>query len=280
MSVLRPLPAEDAIEQHLAERLEITQRPRETPRQVLGGWLGNAGVGIGAAVVAGIALGWLGAPESVLLSGAGTVGGVVFGGMMIWRGSIDERADARNVRRIKQALAQMERRHATAVERLQTAAAVKERQLQAAFGEIVTLEKALDAMQRERDRAVYDLVRERNAAASGGRSTYVPPIAPAPAEVADATAMLLHRYESGEHLSKRAAAAKRGWSERRWQAALDELVKAGVAVPSNAGADYPAALDEALQTFGAYLLRARALSAPTINRLMGRTLYVESDDGE
>ena len=71
---------------------------------MLAAWLGNFGVGVGAGVVAGVGLYALGAPDAWLIGGALGTGAVAFGGMMMWHGSIDERADWRNVRQVKRAV--------------------------------------------------------------------------------------------------------------------------------------------------------------------------------
>jgi hypothetical protein len=270
------------IEQHLGDRMDLVQRPRATPRQVLGGWLENAGVGIGAAFVTATATAILQADQGMIAMSAGVVGAVTFGGMMIWRGSIDERADSRNVRKIQKLVKQLEAQYAAELRKRDEVVTLKDRQLEAAFGEILELEGALSGMTHERNDAVRDLVRERQQARAGVRDNYVPPVEVTPQELTDATRMIRHRYDSGKHLSRRSATDPNGgwrWSERRWQAALDELSKAGVVVASQGGAEYPATLDEALGRFAEYLLQAHRLSVPAINKTVGKTVYVESDEG-
>jgi hypothetical protein len=271
------------LDRELGDRMDLVQRPRATPRQVLGGWLENAGVGIGAAFVTATATAILQADQGMIAMAAGVVGAVTFGGMMIWRGSIDERADSRNVRKIQKLVKQLEAQYAAELRKRDDGVTLKDRQLQAAFGEIIELETALSGMTKERNDAVRDLVRERQQAraGAGNRDNYVAPVAVTPQELTDATRMIRHRYDSGKHLSRRTATDATGgwrWSERRWQAALDELSKAGVIVANQGGAEYPATLDEALGRFAEYLLQAHRLSVPAINKTVGKTVYVESDD--
>ena len=278
---LSALSPEQLLDAALGERTEIIARPRPTPREVLAAWLGNFGVGIGGGIAAGVALYMAGAPDTVLWSGSLLTGATVFAGMMIWYGSQDERADWRNVRRVKRAVKAIEAHHTGKAERLQ---AQLDRALDAlddADQVEAQLRKALDEMARQRDRAVYDLTREREQGAqrSTGRATFVAPVELAPQDIRDATSLILYRYETGQHLSRRKAVDTKGWSERQWDAAKVHLDAAGVIRIIKGQTEYPQTLDEALGIFGEYMLHALQLSVPTINKTVGKNLYVESGEG-
>lgn len=278
---LSALSPEQLLDAALGERTEIIARPRPTPREVLAAWLGNFGVGIGGGIVAGVALYVASAPDTVLWSGSLLTGATVFAGMMIWYGSQDERADWRNVRRIKRAVKAIEAHHAGKAERLQVQLDRALDALDEADQVEAQLRKALDDMARQRDRAVYDLKHEREQGAQRGtgRSTFVAPVELAPQDIRDATSLILYRYETGQHLSRRKAVDTKGWSERQWDAAKVHLDAAGVIRIIKGQTEYPQTLDEALGIFGEYMLHALQLSVPTINKTAGRNLYVESEEG-
>lgn len=278
---LSALSPEQLLDAALGERTEIIARPRPTPREVVAAWLGNFGVGIGGSIAAGVALYVAGAPDTVLWSGSLLTGATVFAGMMIWYGSQDERADWRNVRRIKRAVKDIEAHHAGKAERLQAQLNKALDALDDADQVEAQLRKSLDEMARQRDRAAYDLAREREQGAqrSTGRSTFVAPVELAPQDIRDATALILYRYETGQHLSRRKAVDTKGWSERQWDAAKVHLDAAGVIRIIKGQTEYPQTLDEALGIFGEYMLHAMQLSVPTVNKTVGRNLYVESEEG-
>lgn len=278
---LSALSPEQLLDAALSERTEIVARPRPTPREVLAAWLGNFGVGIGGGIAAGVALYVAGAPDTVLWSGSLLTGATVFAGMMIWYGSQDERADWRNVRRVKRAVKAIEAHHAGKAERLQAQLTRALDALDEADAMEAQLRKSLGEMARQRDRAVYDLTHEREAAAqrSNGRSTFVAPVELAPQDIRDATSLILYRYETGQHLSRRKAVDTKGWSERQWDAAKVHLDAAGVIRIIKGQTEYPQTLDEALGIFGEYMLHALQLSVPTINKTVGKNLYVESEEG-
>ena len=162
---MTPLTGEQLLERGLGDRVEMTTRPRPTPREVLAAWLGNFGVGVGAGVVAGVGLYALGAPDAWLIGGALGTGAVAFGCMMMWHGSIDERADWRNVRQVKRAVKMIAQEYEA--DRKQWHAE-KEALLDAIDNddaEIQQWKRAYDGMTRERDMAIYDLTNERRNAA-------------------------------------------------------------------------------------------------------------------
>jgi len=276
---LSALSPEQLLDAALGERTEIIARPRPTPREVLAAWLGNFGVGIGGGIVAGVALYVAGAPDTVLWSGSLLTGATVFAGMMIWYGSQDERADWRNVRRIKRAVKAIEAHHAGKTERLQVQLDRALDALDEADQVEAQLNKALDTMTRERDMAIYDLTNERKQAAqrSNGNSTFVSPRELAPQDVQDATRMARHYYDTGEHPSKDKSVDRWKWSEDRWKTAQSVLVDARVMAVNKTQAKWIAqSMDEAFRLMGEYMLHARRLSVPTVNKTLGIVLYVES----
>lgn len=278
---LTALTPDQMLDAALGERAEVVARPQRTPRQVLGMWMENAGAGIGVGAVAGVGLYVLGAPESVWIGGAAGSSIVVWGLLMAIRGSADERAARSSERQVRRAIKALEQSYQGRAQRLQ---AQLERALDAldeADATEAQLRKSLDEMARQRDRAVYDLTREREVAGQrgNGRSAFVAPVELAPEDVRDATALIMHYYEAGEHLSRRKAVENRRWSERQWDAAKKHLDAAGVIRIIKGQTEYPQTLDEALATFGEYMLHSLQLSVPTVNKTVGRNLYVESDEG-
>jgi hypothetical protein len=117
--------------------------------------------------------------------------------------------------------------------------------------------------------------RERQAQAGG--KTYVPPVEMTPQEISDATEMIRYRYQFGAHLSRRKADEGKRWSQPRWEAAQKELAAARVIAVVNGVTEYPATQDEALERLGEYMIHARGLSAPAVNRAVGFSLYVEPE---
>ncbi len=275
------LSPEQMLERALGERNDVATRPQRTPRQVLGMWMENAGAGVGVGAIIGTGLYFLGAPDSVWIGGAAGSATVVWGLLMALRGSADERAARSSERQVKRAVKALEQEHAGRAQRLQTQLTRALDALDEADDEIAQLRKSLDEMARQRDRAIYDLTHERDAAAQrgSGRGKFVAPVELAPQDVRDATTLIMYRYETGQHLSRRKAVDNKGWSERQWDAAKAHLDAAGVIRIIKGQTEYPQTLDEALATFGEYMLHTLQLSVPTINKTAGRALYVESDEG-
>lgn len=277
---LSALTPEQMLDAALGERAEVIARPQRTPRQVLGMWMENAGAGVGVGAVAGVGLYFLNAPESVWIGGAAGSSIVVWGLLMALRGSADERAARSSERQIRRSVKALERSYQG---RLDRTAAQLTRALDAldeADATEAQLRRSLDEMARQRDRAVYDLAREREQAGQrNGRSTFVAPAELAPQDIRDATEMIRFRYDTGEHLSRRKAADAKGWSERQWDAAKANLDAAAVIRIIKGQTEYPQTLDEALGIFGEYMLHVRNLSVPTVNKTAGRALYVESEEG-
>jgi len=270
----------DLLEQALTERSETIARPQRTPRQVLGMWMENAGAGVGVGGVVGVALYFAGAPEGVLLTGVAAGSIVVWGALMAWRGSADERAMLLSERKVRKAWKQLEQSYRDREARTAAQLAKALDELDDADQVEAQLRRALDTMTRERDMAIYNLSREREQANSkGGRSNFVAPVELAPQDIRDATEMIRYRYDTGEHLSRRKAESLKKWSQTRWDAAKSHLDQARVISIVNGVTEYPDTLDEALQTFAAYMLQAHQLSVPTINKTVGYDIYVESEEG-
>jgi len=278
---LTALSPEQMLDAALGERAEVLARPQRTPRQVLGMWMENAGAGVGVGAVAGTAAYFLGAPESVWIGAAVGSSIVVWGALMALRGSADERAARSSERQVRRAVKALEQSYQGRAQRLQAQLTKALDELDDADATEAQLRRSLDEMTRQRDRAVYDLTREREQAGQrgNGRSTFVAPAELAPQDIRDATEMIRYRYDTGEHLSRRKAAEVKSWSERQWDAAKANLDAAAVIRIVKGQTEYPQTLDEALGIFGEYMLHVRNLSVPTVNKTAGRTLYVESEEG-
>ncbi len=199
---------------------------------------------------------------------------------MALRGSADERAARSSERQVRRAVKALEQSYRDRAERMRAQLASALDALDEADATEAQLRRSLDEMARQRDRAVYDLAREREQAGQrNGRSTFVAPAELAPQDIRDATEMIRFRYDTGEHLSRRKAADAKGWSERQWDAAKANLDAAAVIRIIKGQTEYPQTLDEALGIFGEYMLHVRNLSVPTVNKTAGRALYVESEEG-
>lgn len=259
----------DALETLLHERSEMSARPRLTPREVMARWLDNLGAGVGVGVVVAVPLVVFGAVDAATVA-APAAGLLTFAVLMAWRGSQDERDEWRNPRAVRRIVSAMRAEY-------ESQAKIMHVKLEAAFDEIEALERSLDRMTHDRDVAVSELTRERLAAQSSGRSTFVAPVEVTPQEVSDATEMTRWRYQFNRHLSRRVAEDTKQWSQPRWEAAKTVLEDAGVIVITNGVTTYPPTLDEAMQRLGSYLLQARAMSVPAINKVVGYALYVEQE---
>ncbi len=282
-TAVRRLSPPDLLANSLAAQGDLLARPPETPRVVFADVLRDAFGGIGAGVGVGVLLYVLRAPESVVWSWSPVAGALVTGVLLVLDAAKDNFRLWRNGRHIRQAFSQLQREIAAERTEWERIEATLLDALDEADRELGELRRGLDEMKRQRDVLAHDLARERTAASTrrSGGATYVAPLAATPQEVADASEMIRARYLRGEHLSRRAATAKDGphrWSERRWDAARQQLEGAEVLRILNGAAEYPPTLDKALALWGDYLLRVRGLSAPAINALAGRQLYVENDE--
>jgi len=264
----KPLSAE-RLESLLQERGDMAARPRQTPREVFAKWLDNFGVGAGVGVATGVLLWAIGAPDPLLMSAPPAVGLATWGGMMAWRGSLDERSDWRNVRNVRRTVTAARSEYDAQVRTLR-------RQLDAAFDEIETLERSLDQVGRERDMALLDLGRERQIAAQSKRTTFVRAEDPTPQDVKDAQEMVRHYFGTGSHLSRRKAADDKRWPSERHAAAQGLLVRAGVvAVNGKQPAMLAQTLDEALSKLSTHMVHAHSQQPPV---MAARADYVEPDE--
>lgn len=231
MPILSRLDPEQLLERGLADRLEISARPRPTPRQVFGVWLENIGAGLGVSVFVGVGLYAVQAPESVLWSGALFSGAAVFGGLMFIRGSSDEYATWKNTRQIRQAWKALEKDYKAKHERMHA-------QLNRALDEIDVMEiemgelrRALDRMTTERDSAILEKKRALEQAQSANNRNFVRASNTSAQVVTDAHEMLRYWFESnGEKWYSRNVANSFGWSDKRHRAAQQLLVDSGVVV--------------------------------------------------
>lgn len=278
MTVHRLAPA-DMLDRGLSAQADQFARPPDTARVVFADVLRDAFGGVGGGVLAWIALSATGAPDSVLWTWPLLAGAGVCGGLLILDATKDNFRAWRNGRQIRQAFRQLERDVEAERADWQHDRDVYLDALDEAAARIGELERGLNEMTKQRDLAVYDLSRERQNAQTNGRNTYVPPVEIAPQELADAAEMLRYYYANGVHLSRRKAADAKRWSQPRWEAALQLLQDANALALPNGAPQYPQTLDEALRRLGDYMVHARGLSAPAINRAVGANVYVELDEG-
>lgn len=231
MPILSRLDPEQLLERGLADRLEISARPRPTPHQVFGVWLENIGAGLGVSVFVGVGLFAVQAPESVLWSGAVFSGAAVFGGLMFIRGSSDEYATWKNTRQIRQAWKALEKDYKAKHERMHA-------QLNRALDEIDVMEieigelrRALDRMTTERDSAILEKKRALEQAQAANNRNFVRASNTSAQVVTDAHEMLRYWFQSnGEKWYSRNVANSFGWSDKRHRAAQQLLVDSGVVV--------------------------------------------------
>lgn len=231
MPPLTRLDPEQLLERGLADRLEISARPRPTPRQVFGVWLENIGAGLGVSVFVGVGLFAVQVPETVLWSGSLLTGAAAFGALMFVRGSSDEYAAWKNTRQIRQAWKALEKDYKAKHERMHA-------QLNRALDEIDVMEaemgelhRALDRMTTERDNAMLEKKRALEQAQSANNRNFVRASNTSAQVVADAHEMLRFWFDSnGEKWFSRNAANDFGWSDKRHRAAQKLLVDSGVVV--------------------------------------------------
>lgn len=248
----RPINIDELIQQ----RTEAARRPRPTMGEVLAQWVQNAGGGVGVGGVVGVSLWVAGAPEAWFWQGSIAAGIVAFCGLMAWRAGLDEMMDAR---RVVQAKRQMEQRVAAA--EAQTKAA--RRQLEVAFDEIEALEKSVDRLTYERDQALTEASRQREAVANRQRATFTPATNTAPNAINDAYEMVHYRFDHNRYLSRRRAEEERGWTQERHREAQQLLLDAGIAeINGTQPRMTVATLDEALTTLGSFIVRAGMAPPP------------------
>jgi hypothetical protein len=253
LTALQPIPV-DQLETLLERRAEAQARPRATPRDVLAVWMGNAGAGLGAAMLVGVGCSVFGvALWPTGASAAGAVGGVVFGVAMLWRGIEDEATARLSNKRVRRAVADIESAAKRRVE-------LKDRQLGAAFDTIEQLERQLDRVERQRDAA---LMGERQTRQASANPKFVAPSAIKPPELEDAEYMITHWFETGSPLSCKRAQAEHKWTQDEWQAAYNLLKYAGVVYTNKT---QPArnfdSLDESLDALHTHMMVQRVKEVP------------------
>lgn len=193
--------------QPILTKVETTERPPLTVAGVLAVWLQNAGGGIGAAILAVLVARALGAESDAVRSAALYAGGGTFAAFMVLRAVIDEVMDGDAYLSM---LAEMRALEGERDEALADARAQRRRVRE------LEHELAVTGMQPRRSNFV---------AASA---------APQDPVGRDARTMVEVYFEAGDPAARsasREAMAARGWSRKRYEAAYDELVAAGVIVP-------------------------------------------------
>ena len=264
MPILSRLDPEQLLERGLADRLEISARPRPTPRQVFGVWLENIGAGLGVSVFVGVGLFAVQAPESVLWSGAVFSGAAVFGGLMFIRGSSDEYATWKNTRQIRQAWKALEKDYKAKHERMhaQLSRALDEIDLMEI--EIGELRRALDRMTTERDSAILEKKRALEQAQAANNRNFVRASNTSAQVVTDAHEMLRYWFQSnGEKWYSRNVANSFGWSDKRHRAAQQLLVDSGVVVINEKRPRVmEATIDAALRVLNDHVARIDSVYVP------------------
>jgi len=171
-------------------------------------WLQNSGAGIGGATLAALACWWLGADAMTTLRWSVTVGGVLFGALMILRSAIDEIVDWSDWQTVQADIAEMIER----IEALQDENAHLRRQV------------AFWQSQRSTFKA-GDVVIDADGEPVPSR---------APDNVRnDAAALLRMNFEQGKWPAKDATCARIGWETTRWTIARDELQRHGIITTVN-----------------------------------------------
>lgn len=261
---LTTLDPEQMLERGLADRLEISARPRPTPRQVFGVWLENIGAGLGVSVFVGVGLYTAQAPESVLWSGSLLTGAAAFGVLMFIRGSSDEYAAWKNTRQIRQAWKALGKNYEAKHERMHA-------QLNRALDEIDLMEvemgelrRALDRMTTERDNAMLEKKRALEQAQSANNRNFVRASNTSAQVVADAHEMLRFWFDSnGEKWFSRNVSNDFGWSDKRHRAAQKLLVDSGVVVINEKRPRVmEATIDAALRVLNDHVARVDSVFVP------------------
>lgn len=185
-----------------------TQTAELTAASVRAMWLQNSGAGIGGATLAALACWWLGADAMTTLRWSVTVGGVLFGALMILRSAIDEIVDWSDWQTVQADIAEMIER----IEALQDENAHLRRQV------------AFWQSQRSTFKA-GDVVIDADGEPVPSR---------APDNVRnDAAALLRMNFELGKWPAKDATCARIGWETTRWTIARDELQRHGIIATVN-----------------------------------------------
>lgn len=195
---------------------------RETPPLTVGGvmavWLQNLGGGLGAAVLASVLAWQLGADGWAVARWAAIAGAVIFGGLMILRSAIDEIVDVADYHKM---IADMEG--------LETQL---DKQAEEHADEIVELQNLLRSVQHD-----LNVARSENWARTAGPRSHPAvdladaPVQPDPAR--DDAQKLLERAYSKRNWGKDAMRTECGMTSTRREAAIDLLVRRGIATRGN-----------------------------------------------
>ena len=262
-TALQPIPV-DQLETLLDRRAEQQARPRATPREVLAVWMGNAGAGVGAALLTGVGCSVFGValwPAGAQVAGA--VGGVVFGAAMVWRALVDEATATLNNRRVRRAVDNIERSAAEQVRR-------RDVQLAACYDVIEELERTVSQLEHRLNLAHVDLGNARRSAQPGN---WVRPVEASARDEKDARTIIHHRHATGKHLSRAQATANKGWTQQQHKNAMTLLEAAGVVLGDStqptylhADMDNPTVyrLADALAALDTYLIHARSKEPPVM----------------
>lgn len=273
-TALQPIPV-DQLETLLERRAEAQARPRATPRDVLAVWMGNAGAGVGAAMLVGVGCSVFGVQLwPTAASAAGVAFGVVTGAAMLWRGIEDEATARLSNKRVRRAVENIQRAAYEDKHR-------RDMQLSAAYDVIEELERTVGQLEHRLNLAHVDL---GNARRSAQPTNWVRPVEVSAQDEQDARAIIHHRHSTGKHLSRAAATANKGWTQQQHKAAMALLEAAGVVRGDStqptylhADRDNPAVyrLSEALAALDTHLIHARSKEPPVMPQAAH---YVEDDE--
>ena len=236
---------------HASDRVA---RPRITVREVLAQALQNGLAGVGAGAIAWIGAYWLVVPGGDAIGL--TVAVVTAGGLMIWRGTIDERMDRRTLKQIKTTADRI-------VTQARTEVAAERVKKEKAYNAIEDLERTMDQLQRDLDteRLIRKQLQERLQGQRGG--TFIKPQRdPEPVEVRDARDIIERWYANRGYLSRQAA-ADLGWTQGRHRAASALLLDAHVIARNGQQMTFiTRSIDEAQKLLSDHLVRLKAQVEP------------------
>lgn len=226
--------------------------------------MGNAGAGLGAALLVGVGASVFGVPLWPQgAQAAGVAAGVVFGAAMVWRALTDEATAQLSNRKVRRTVEQIQRECDQRVKRLTT-------QLGAAFDTIEELERTVNQLEHRLNLVTIDL---GNARRSAQPANWVRPVEVSAQDEQDARTIIHHRHSTGAHLSRRAAVENKGWTQARHKAALKLLEQAGVVRGDSTQPTYmhvdqhdPTVfrMADALAALDAYLVAARSKEPPVM----------------
>jgi hypothetical protein len=194
------------------------RKPQLTVSGVMAVWLQNFGGGVGGAVIVGVIAWQFGADWASALRWSVIVGGLLFGALMIMRSAIDEIVDAMDYRAM---IADMDALEAQIVEER----GAHEEELEAA-------QNLLRAVQHD-----LNVARSENWARTAGPRAHPAvdladaPVQPDPAR--DDAQKLLERAYSNRNWGKDAMRTECNMTSTRREAAIDLLVRRGIATRGN-----------------------------------------------